>query len=308
MSAVAIAVLVIILVAIFSLAVIILVSTIKIVSETNFYVVERFGRYHKILFKGLHFLVPFIERVVVKDSIKEKVFDFPAQSVITKDNATIKIDTVVYLKIEDPKLFAYGAENPIRAIEALVSTTLRNLIGELELDESLTSREIINSKLTSILDKASDSWGIKVNRVELQNIIPPHEVQEAMVRQMQAERDKRAQILEAEGIRQSEILKAQGYKESKILNAEANKRALILEAEAQKEKSILEAQGKKQAIELLNASEISAQVLNYKAIEELGNLANGRATKIIIPPNLGDVASSMAVAKAVLEEKESKEK
>ncbi|TNK81966.1 SPFH domain-containing protein, partial [Mycoplasmopsis pullorum] len=218
------------------LIVLILWKTLKIVSERDFYVVERLGKYNRTLTRGIRFLIPFFEKIVVRDNIKEKVFDFPAQSVITKDNATIKVDTVVYLQITDPKLFAYGAEQPFRAIENLTSTTLRNLIGELELDESLTSREMINSKLTNILDNASDAWGIKVNRIEIQNITPPHEVQEAMIRQMQAERDKRAQILEAEGIRQSKILKAQGEKESKILNAEAEKREMILKAEADKEK------------------------------------------------------------------------
>ncbi|VEU70558.1 SPFH domain-containing protein [Mycoplasmopsis glycophila] len=290
-----------------SLAIIVLallILSIKIVAETHFYVIERLGKYHRVLSKGINFIIPFIDRVAVHDNTKEKVLDFPAQSVITKDNATIKIDTVVYLRIDDPKLFAYGAEKPIRAIENLVSTTLRNLIGELELDQSLTSREIINTKLTKILDTASDSWGIKVNRVEIQNIIPPAEVQEAMIRQMQAERDKRARILESEGIRQSEILKAQGYKESKILNAEANRTSMILEAEAAREKSILEAQGKKEAIELLSQAKITEQILNYKALEQLGELAHGNATKIILPPNLKDVAASMAVAQAVIKDKE----
>ncbi|APJ38665.1 SPFH domain-containing protein [Mycoplasmopsis pullorum] len=289
------------------LIVLILWKTLKIVSERDFYVVERLGKYNRTLTRGIRFLIPFFEKIVVRDNIKEKVFDFPAQSVITKDNATIKVDTVVYLQITDPKLFAYGAEQPFRAIENLTSTTLRNLIGELELDESLTSREMINSKLTNILDNASDAWGIKVNRIEIQNITPPHEVQEAMIRQMQAERDKRAQILEAEGIRQSKILKAQGEKESKILNAEAEKREMILKAEADKEKSILEAQGKKQAIELLNSSNISNEVLNLKAIEQLGILANGNSTKIILPPNLSSIASTMVTAAEIFKE-ETKDK
>lgn len=283
------------------LLIIFLAMGIKVVNETDFLIIERFGKYRTTLHKGINFIVPIIDKIRIKDNTKEKVFDFPAQQVITKDNATILVDTVVYLKIQDPKLFAYGAEKPIVAIRNLTSTTLRNLIGELELDQSLTSRDTINSKLTAILDRASDPWGIKVNRIELQNIMPPKEVQEAMIRQMQAERDRRAKILEAEGIRESEILKAQGYKESLILKAEANKRKIILEAEAIKEQLTLEAEGKKSALELLNQSPINESILQLKAIEQLGTLANGNATKIILPPNLKDVASSMAVAQAVIE-------
>ncbi|MBN0919108.1 SPFH domain-containing protein [[Mycoplasma] gypis] len=295
-------------VSLFIIVLCLLISSIKIVPETNFWVVQRLGKYHKTLNKGVNFIVPIIDKVVVKENLKEKVLDFPAQSVITKDNATIRVDTVVYLKIFDPKLYSYGAETPLKAIENLVATTLRNLIGELELDQSLTSREVINSKLTKVLDEASDPWGIRVNRVEIQNIIPPKEVEQAMIRQMQAEREKRARILEAEGIKQSLILNAQGNKESTILNAEAVKERMILQAQAEKEKSILEAEGKRRAIELLNEANINDKILQYKALDEIKTLANGTATKIIIPPNLKDVASTMAVAKEVLFEDKNNEK
>ncbi|MEE3928630.1 SPFH domain-containing protein [Mycoplasmopsis ciconiae] len=271
--------------------VILFLLSIKVVNEREFYVVQRFGKYHKTLLKGINFIFPIIDKIYKKENLKEKVFDFPAQSVITKDNATIKIDTVVYLKIVDPKLFAYGAERPIFAIENLTATTLRNVIGELELDEALTSREIINTKLTKILDEASDAWGIKVNRVELQNIIPPSEVQEAMIRQMQAERIKRAQILESEGIKQSQILKAQGEKESLILKAQGEKEALILEAEA-----------KKKSIELVANSNLNPEYLKYLSILQIKELANGHATKIILPPNLNDITSVMTAGSAIYSE------
>ncbi|WLP85360.1 SPFH domain-containing protein [Mycoplasma seminis] len=285
-----------------------LIKSIVIVSETNFVIVQRLGKYHKTLRKGLHFIIPYLDQCALKENFKEKVMDFPAQSVITKDNATIKVDTVIYLKIVDAELFAYGAERPWLAIENLTATTLRNLIGEIELDESLTSREIINAKLTKILDAASDPWGIKVNRIEIQDIIPPREVQEAMIRQMQAERNKRANILEAEGIRQSQILKAQGEKESTILRAEASKQQRILEAEAEKQKRILEAQGEKQAIELINSAGINEAFLRLKSIQEWSEIANGQATKIILPPNLADVASVVAAGTEVFKSTEKKTK
>ncbi|MGX9358368.1 SPFH domain-containing protein [Mycoplasma sp. 128] len=290
------------------LVIVLLCLSIKIVPETYFWIVQRLGKYHRTLEKGVNFIFPIIDRVVVKENIKEKVFDFPVQSVITKDNATIKVDTVVYLKIFDAKLYSYGAENPFKAIENLVATTLRNLIGELELDQSLTSREIINAKLTKTLDEASDAWGIRVNRVEIQNIIPPKEVEQAMIRQMQAERDKRARILESEGIKQSLILNAQGNRESVILNAEAAKEKIILQAEAEKQRILLEAQAKKQSIELLNEAKISKEVLQYKALDEIKTLANGTATKIIIPPNLSEIAKIMAVGKEVFQDNEKSKK
>ncbi|QNM93479.1 SPFH/Band 7/PHB domain protein [Mycoplasma sp. Pen4] len=289
-------------------AIFLIAKSIVIVPETQFVVIQKFGKFTKILERGFHMIIPVIEKIAVRDNCKEKVFDFPAQSVITRDNATIKVDTVVYLKIVDPKLYAYGVEKPIFAIEMLTATTLRNLIGELELDESLTSREIINAKLTRILDEASDSWGIKVNRVEIQNITPPKEVQEAMIRQMQAERDKRAKILEAEGIKQSLILKASGEKESTILNAEAKKKETILEAEAKKEKFILEAEGEREAIDLINNSKLNPYILQLKAIQQLKELANGKATKIIIPPNLADVTKVIAAGASIFEEVTNKPK
>ncbi|WP_025755438.1 SPFH domain-containing protein [Mycoplasmopsis cricetuli] len=263
--------------------IVIVASKIKIVSQSDFYIVERMGKYHKTLKTGISVLIPFIDRVILRENYKEKVLDFPAQDVITKDNATIKVDTVIYYQITDPKLYAYGAENPVRAIEILSSTTLRNLLGELELDETLTSRDNVNAKLTSILDTASDSWGIKVHRVELKNIIPPFEIQTAMEKQMRAEREKRALILEAEG-----------RKQALILNASANKESAILEAEGVKQAKILEAEGQRKALELINSVQISSNVLTLRSLEELGKLGNGQATKIILPPNLTNVAQYMA--------------
>ncbi|MEA4115621.1 SPFH domain-containing protein [Mycoplasma sp. 744] len=280
-----------------------LALSIVIVRETNFLVIERLGKYNRTLKNGIHFKWPFIEKVVLKENFKEKVFDFPAQLVITKDNVTMLIDTVVFLKIMDAKLFAYGAEKPILAIENLTATTLRNLIGELELDESLTSRETVNGKLTSILEKESDAWGIHVKRVEIQNIKPPTEVQEAMIRQMRAEREKRAAILEAEGLKHSEILKAEAIKEKMILEAQGEKENQILLAQAQKEKEILFAQGQKQALELLNSVEINPAILQLKSIEQLSTLANGNATKIILPPNLGEITKIIATGSELIESK-----
>lgn len=260
-----------------------IIKGIKIVPQSHFFVIERLGKYNKTLNNGLHFIVPFIDKVSKRENFKEKVFDFPAQDVITKDNATIKVDTVVYLQITDPKLFTYGAEQPKKAIENLSATTLRNLLGELELDETLTSRDTINTKLADILDAASDSWGIKVHRVELKNILPPKDIQTAMEKQMRAEREKRANILEAEGFKLSAILEAEGKKQAAVLNAEAIKEA-----------SILEAEGQRQAIDLLNRATLSKDILTLKSIEQLGKLADGKATKIIIPPNLATVAGTMA--------------
>ncbi|VEU75936.1 SPFH domain-containing protein [Mycoplasmopsis columboralis] len=286
--------------------IVVLFSTLFIVNETNFYIIERLGKFNRIATKGVNFKFPFIERIALKENLKEKVIDFPAINAITRDNATIKVDAVIYLKVVDPKLFAYGAERPFLAIEALTATTLRNLIGELELDESLTSRETVNAKLTTILDLASDAWGIKVNRVEIQNIAPPTEVQEAMTRQMQAERDKRAIILAAEGTKQSEILRAQAQKESHILRAEGEKASKILAAEAERERQILEAKGQQEALELLSKSTINSKLLQLKSIEQLGVLANGKATKIIVPPNLSEVVKTMAAAGEVFRNNEEK--
>ncbi|WP_391592076.1 SFPH/Band 7/PHB domain-containing protein [[Mycoplasma] cavipharyngis] len=276
------------------------VFSIKIVAQADFVVVERLGKYSRTLTTGLNFIIPWIERVVLRENLKEKVFDFSKQDVITKDNATIKVDTVVYLQITDPKLFVYGVEHPIAAVENLTATTLRNLLGELELDQTLTSRETVNSKLTIILDEASDSWGIKVNRVELKNIIPPFEIQSAMEKQMRAEREKRANILEAEGFKAAAILKAEGEKEATILSAQARKQSQILQAEAVKESEILVAEGQKKAIEMLKNAELDKKVLVWKSLEQIEKVANGKATKIIIPPNLQNLAGTMATLGTVL--------
>lgn len=284
---------------------------IKVVPQSHFAILERLGKYYKTLNSGLNFVVPWIDRVVLKENLKEKVLDFSKQDVITKDNATIKVDTVVYLQITDPKLFTYGVEKPIAAVENLTATTLRNLLGELELDQALTSRETINSKLTIILDEASDNWGIKVNRVELKNILPPKEIQSAMEKQMRAEREKRANILDAEGLKAATILKAQGEREAKILSAQGEKEAKILYAQGEKEREILIASGQQSAIELLKAANLDQKILTWKSLEQIEKLANGRATKIIIPPQLQNVASTMASFSAILDadsEKDQKNK
>ncbi|WP_198868310.1 SPFH domain-containing protein [Mycoplasmopsis phocirhinis] len=273
-----------------------LILSIKVVKQAEFAIVTRFGKYHRTLNNGINFIIPFIDRIAKNENYKEKVLDFPEQDIITKDNATIKVDTVIYLKITDPKLFTYGAENSMLAIENLSATTLRNLLGELDLDQTLTSRDAINSKLTIILDEASDAWGIKVHRVEIKNIIPPSEIQKSMEKQMRAEREKRASILEAEGKKQAAILVAEGEKEAKILQAQANKEAQILLAQAKKESEILEAEGKKQAIDTLNNTDLNNQILTLKAIEQLKEVANGQATKIFLPNNLTTLANTVSLA------------
>ena len=272
----------------------ILSSCIRIVPQAQALVVERLGAYLETWSVGVHFKVPFIDRVAKRVILKEQVVDFAPQPVITKDNVTMKIDTVVFFQITDPKLFAYGVENPIMAIENLTATTLRNIIGDLELDQTLTSRETINTKMRSALDVATDPWGIKVNRVELKNIIPPAAIQDAMEKQMKAERERREAILRAEGEKKSTILVAEGKKQSAILDAEADKQAAILHAEAEKEKRIREAEGQAEAIlkvQQANADGIRAikeagaddAVLTLKSLEALGVLANGKATKIVAP-------------------------
>ena len=264
-------------------------------------ILERLGAYQATWSTGIHFKVPFIERVARKVNLKEQVVDFPPQPVITKDNVTMQIDTVVYFQITDPKLYAYGVENPIMAIENLTATTLRNIIGDLELDETLTSRETINTKMRATLDVATDPWGIKVNRVELKNIIPPAAIQDAMEKQMKAERERREQILKAEGEKKSAILIAEGNKQSVILEAEAEKQSQILRAEAKKEATIREAEGQAQAIlavqqanadsiRLLNESAPSNQVLTIKSLEAFAKAADGKSTKIIIPSDIQGVA------------------
>ena len=281
---------------------IIVASCIKIVPQAQAFVIEQLGAYKVTWGTGLHFKAPFVERVARRVNLKEQVVDFPPQPVITKDNVTMRIDTVVFFQITDPRLFCYGVENPIMAIENLTATTLRNIIGEMELDETLTSREIINTKMRAALDIATDPWGIKVNRVELKNIMPPAAIQEAMEKQMKAERERRESILIAEGEKKSTILVAEGKKESAILDAEAEKQAAILRAEAQKEKMIREAEGEAEAIlkvqkanadgiRMLKEARADESVLTLKSLEALGQLANGTATKIVVPSDLQGIAS-----------------
>ena len=289
-GAVAIAILVV-------LVLIVIVRNIYIVQQSKAYVVERLGAFHSVWGVGFHLKVPFIERVVKKVSLKEQVADFDPQPVITKDNVTMQIDTVIYFQITDPKLYTYGVEYPMNAIENLTATTLRNIIGELELDQSLTSRDTINAKMRTILDEATDPWGIKVNRVELKNILPPQDIQNSMEKQMKAERDRRQAILQAEGQKKSAILIAEGEKESAILRADAEKQAAILKAEAEKEAAILKADGEAQAIRtvqqaladslgMLNEKAPSEQVIKLKSIEAMEKVADGKATKIIIPSQM----------------------
>lgn len=283
------------------IAIIIICSTIKIVPQAHAYVIERLGTYCGTWSVGLHMKMPVIDKIACRVTLKEQVVDFAPQPVITKDNVTMRIDTVVFFQITDPKLFCYGVENPIMAIENLTATTLRNIIGDLELDQTLTSRETINTKMRATLDEATDPWGIKVNRVELKNIIPPAAIQDAMEKQMKAERERREQILKAEGEKKSAILIAEGNKQSVILEAEAEKQSQILRAEAKKEATIREAEGQAQAIlavqqanadsiRLLNESAPSNQVLTIKSLEAFAKAADGKSTKIIIPSDIQGVA------------------
>ena len=289
----------------------VLASCIKIVPQAQAYVVERLGAYQGTWSVGLHFKTPFIDKIAKKVVLKEQVVDFAPQPVITKDNVTMQIDTVVFFQITDPKLFAYGVENPIMAIENLTATTLRNIIGDMELDQTLTSREIINTKMSTTLDIATDPWGIKVNRVELKNIIPPAAIQDAMEKQMKAERERRESILRAEGEKKSTILVAEGKKESAILEAEAEKQSAILRAEAQKEKMIREAEGEAAAIlkvqqanadgiRMIREAGADEKVLQIKSLEALEKVAEGESTKIIIPSDLQGVASLATTFKEVI--------
>ena len=261
---------------------VILARCVRVVQQSKAYVIERLGAFHTVWSVGLHFKVPFIDRVLRVVSLKEQVADFPPQPVITKDNVTMQIDTVLYYQITDPKLFAYGVENPMNAIENLTATTLRNIIGELELDQSLTSRDIINARMRSILDEATDPWGIKVNRVELKNILPPKDIQNAMEKQMRAERERREQILQAEGQKQSQILVAEGEKESRILRADGEKQARIMEAEAEAAAILRVNEAMANSLKLLNESNPTDPVIRIKALEAFQAAANGKATKIII--------------------------
>ena len=279
------------------LLLVILIRNIRVVPQARACVIERLGAYSTTWNVGLHFKIPFIDRIARKVSLKEQVHDYPPQPVITKDNVTMQIDTVVYFQITDPKLYAYGVEHPMAAMETLTATTLRNIIGDLELDQTLTSRDIINTKMRSILDEATDPWGIKVNRVELKNILPPADIQSSMEKQMKAERDRRQAILQAEGQKKSAILIAEGERESAILRADAEKQAAILAAEAEKQAAILRADGEAQAIlavqkaladsmEMLNEKAPNDQVVKLKAIEAMQKVADGKATKIIIPSEM----------------------
>ena len=306
------------LIAIAALAVIVLliiVSNIHVVQQSRAYVIERLGAFSKVWQVGIHVKVPFIERVAKKVSLKEQVLDYPPQPVITKDNVTMQIDTVVYYQITDPKLYTYGVERPMMAMETLTATTLRNIIGDLELDQTLTSRDVINTKMRAILDEATDPWGIKVNRVELKNILPPQDIQNSMEKQMKAERDRRQAILQAEGTKRSQILVAEGEKEAAILKADAEKQAAILRAEAEKQAAILKADGEAQAImavqkamadslALLNEKAPNDQVIKLKALEAMQKIADGKATKIIIPSELqGFAGLASGIAEAVKETK-----
>ena len=277
--------------------IILIVSNIVIVQQSRAYVIERLGAFDQVWGVGIHFKVPFFQRIARRVSLKEQVLDYPPQPVITKDNVTMQIDTVVYFQITDPKLYTYGVEQPMMAMETLTATTLRNIIGDLELDQTLTSRDVVNTKMRAILDEATDPWGIKVNRVELKNILPPADIQSSMEKQMKAERDRRQAILQAEGAKKSAILVAEGEKESAILRASAEKEAAILKAEAERQAAILKAEGEAEAIRqvqqaladsltMLNAAAPNDQVVKLKAIQAMEKVADGKATKIIIPSEM----------------------
>ena len=290
------------------LLLILIIRNIHVVQQSKAYVIERMGAFSAVWDVGIHFKLPFIERVAKKVSLKEKVLDYPPQPVITKDNVTMQIDTVVYFQITDPKLYTYGVELPMVAMETLTATTLRNIIGDMELDQTLTSRDIINTKMRAILDEVTDPWGIKVNRVELKNILPPADIQNSMEKQMKAERDRRQAILQAEGAKRSAILVAEGEKESAVLKAEAEKAAAVLRAQAEKEAAILRAEGEAEAIrqvqkamadsvKMLNEASPNDQVIKLKALEAAQKMADGKATKIIIPSEIQGLAGLAASVK-----------
>ena len=295
------------------IAAVIAISNMAIVQQSQAYVIESLGAFKEVWGVGWHMKIPFIERIVKKVSLKEQVLDYPPQAVITKDNVTMQIDTVVYFQITDPKLYTYGVEHPMLAMETLTATTLRNIIGDLELDQTLTSRDVVNTKMRAILDEATDPWGIKVNRVELKNILPPADIQNSMEKQMKAERDRRQAILVAEGQRESAILVAQGEKESAILKASAEKEAAILRAEAERQSAILKAEGEAEAIrqvqqaladslDMLNKKAPNDQVIKLKSIEAMQKIADGKATKIIIPSEMqGLVGMANGIVEGVKE-------
>ena len=299
--------------AIILLLFLIIISNVAVVQQSQAYVIERLGAFHSVWGVGLHFKIPFIDRIARRVSLKEQVLDYPPQPVITKDNVTMQIDTVVYFQITDAKLYTYGVEMPMAAMETLTATTLRNIIGDLELDQTLTSRDVVNTKMRAILDEATDPWGIKVNRVELKNILPPADIQSSMEKQMKAERDRRQAILQAEGQKKSAILIAEGEKESAILRADAEKQAAILRAEAEQQAAILKADGEAQAIlavqkamadslQLLNEKAPNDQVIKLKSIEAMQRIADGKATKIIIPSEMqGLVGMANGIVEGVKE-------
>ena len=281
---------------------ILVISGVKIIPQSKAYVIERLGSYNRTLHNGLNFVIPIIERISNKVTLKEQVRDFAPQPVITKDNVTMQIDTVVYFQITDPKLYTYGIEMPISAIENLTATTLRNIIGELELDETLTSRDLINSKMRAILDEATDPWGIKVTRVEVKNILPPSDIQEAMEKQMRAERERREKILQAEGEKKAAILTAEGEKQSMILRAEAKKEAQIREASGKAEAIMKVKEAEAEAIKLIKAAKADEAVLKLRSYEAMVNVANGTATKIIVPSDLQNLVTAGSILKETIKE------
>lgn len=292
-----------------------ILTNIRIVPQASAFVIERLGAYKETWQVGLHVKIPFIDKVAQNVSLKEDVIDFPPQPVITKDNVTMEIDTVIYYQITDPKLYTYGVSSPLAAIENLTATTLRNIIGDLELDESLTSREVINSKIRIVLDEATDPWGIKINRVEVKNIIPPKDIQQAMEKQMRAEREKREAVLIAEGEKQSKILQSEGEKQAKILQAEADKQAAILAAEADKEAAVRKAEGEAAAIKLvqqaqsdgirmINESNPSKEMISLRSLEAFETAANGQATKIIVPSDIAGAAGLAGALKEIISDKQ----
>ena len=288
------------------LLLVVIVSNIYVVQQSKAYVVERLGAFYAVMGVGIHVKLPFVDRIVKKVSLKEQVADFDPQPVITKDNVTMQIDTVIYFQITDPKLYTYGVEYPMNAIENLTATTLRNIIGDMELDQSLTSRDIINAKMRAILDEATDPWGIKVNRVELKNILPPREIQNAMEKQMKAERERRESILQAEGQKASQILVAEGEKQSAILKADAAKQARIMAAEAEATAILKVQQAMADSLRMLNEAAPNDQVIKLKALEAFQKVADGKATKIIIPSEIQGLAGLAASAKTVFEAEEPK--
>ena len=293
----------IIAIVIIAVILLIFIKSVKVVKQTDKYVIQRLGGYHATWGVGIHFLFPFIDKIERIVNLKEQVKDFDPQPVITKDNVTMQIDTVVFFQVTDPKLYCYGVDNPVSALENLSATTLRNIIGDLDLDETLTSRDIINTKMRAILDEATDPWGIKVNRVEVKNILPPKDIREAMEKQMRAEREKREAILKAEGQKQALILKAEGEKESAILSAEGQKEQMIRVAEGEAESVRIRKEAEALGIRLLNEAHASHETIQLRALETLAQVANGQATKIIVPSELQNLTSILSAVNTVKEEK-----